>query len=81
LGTHAPMSGEAIESMVGPAPFPVINHEWWNDGAFTHVGRLEAPAVALLAGVGYVAILVLSREIGAPEIAMLGTLIGRRRAP
>jgi stage V sporulation protein B len=45
-----------------------------------HVGRLEAPVVALLAGAGYVAILVLLREIGAPEIAMLRTLIGRRRA-
>jgi stage V sporulation protein B len=43
------------------------------------VGRLETPAVALLAGAGYIALLVLTREIGGQDLAMVRTLVGRRR--
>jgi hypothetical protein len=42
-------------------------------------GRLLTPVVALLVGAAYAGILVLTREIGADDFAMLRTLIGRRR--
>jgi stage V sporulation protein B len=42
--------------------------------------RLLTPVVALLVGAAYVALLVLTREIGAADLAMIRTLIGRRRA-
>ena len=34
LGTHAPMSDEAIAALVGPVSFPVRNHAWWDDETF-----------------------------------------------
>jgi nickel-dependent lactate racemase len=36
--------------MVGPVEFPVVNHEWWEDGTFTSVGTLEAEEVGRLSG-------------------------------
>jgi nickel-dependent lactate racemase len=50
LGTHAPMSTEAIRAMVGPARFPVVNHEWWREETFASVGTLQAEAVGRLSG-------------------------------
>lgn len=48
LGTHAPMSDEALLSMVGVRQFPVRNHEWWEPATFSTVGRLEADEVLRL---------------------------------
>ena len=39
LGTHAPMSDDAIGTLVGQVSFPVRNHAWWEDDTFTHLGR------------------------------------------
>jgi lactate racemase len=50
LGTHAPMTPEAIRAMVGSVGFPVVNHEWWSDATFASVGILDADAVAGLTG-------------------------------
>ena len=50
LGTHAPMSDDAIRSMVGPVGYPVLNHAWWDDATYVDVGTLEADAVADLSG-------------------------------
>jgi nickel-dependent lactate racemase len=50
LGTHAPMSPEAISAMVGPVVFPVVNHEWWDDATFASVGTLDAEVVHRLSG-------------------------------
>lgn len=48
LGTHAPMSDAAIADMVGPTGMAVVNHEWWDESAFTHLGTLTASRVAEL---------------------------------
>ena len=48
LGTHAPMTGEAIATMVGDTEFPVVNHEWWVPETFTGVGTLGADTVSEL---------------------------------
>jgi nickel-dependent lactate racemase len=48
LGTHAPMSGASITSMVGETQFPVVNHEWWTDDTFVPVGTLRADTVSEL---------------------------------
>jgi lactate racemase len=50
LGTHAPMTPEAIHAMVGPVAFPVVNHEWWTKGTFASVGTLDADAMGRLTG-------------------------------
>jgi nickel-dependent lactate racemase len=50
LGTHAPMSDDAIGSLVGPVSLPVHNHAWWEEDTFTHVGRLSAALVHELSG-------------------------------
>jgi lactate racemase len=50
LGTHAPMSDEAIGTLVGPLSVPVRNHTWWEDATFTHVGTLGAELVRDLSG-------------------------------
>ena len=50
LGTHAPMSDDAIRALVGPASMPVRNHAWWEDDTFTHVGGLPAALVEELSG-------------------------------
>ncbi len=48
LGTHAPMSDEAIAALVGPVSFPVRNHAWWDDETFAPVGVLPARLVTEL---------------------------------
>jgi nickel-dependent lactate racemase len=48
LGTHAPMSEDAIMAMTGPTRFPVLNHEWWADGILVEVATLPAGTVSLL---------------------------------
>jgi nickel-dependent lactate racemase len=50
LGTHAPMSDEAIRALVGPTSMPVQNHAWWEDDTYVHVGHLPAALVADLSG-------------------------------
>jgi lactate racemase len=50
LGTHAPMSEEAIAAMVGDVSMPVHNHEWWEPGTFTAVGSLSSSEVSDLSG-------------------------------
>jgi lactate racemase len=50
LGTHAPMSDEAIAALVGPTSLRVRNHAWWEDDTFARVGHLPADLVADLSG-------------------------------
>ena len=50
LGTHAPMSEDAIRSLVGPVSLRARNHAWWDDDTFVHVGRLPADLVHDLSG-------------------------------
>lgn len=46
LGTHAPMSQDAMTALVGDPTLDVRNHEWWDDATFAHVGTLDSPTVA-----------------------------------
>lgn len=48
LGTHAPMTDDAITALTGPLSFPVRNHAWWEDETFAHVGTLPVEVVASL---------------------------------
>lgn len=48
LGTHAPMSDEALVELVGDRSLDVTNHEWWDDDTFAHVGTLDTATVRLL---------------------------------
>jgi lactate racemase len=50
LGTHAPMSDDAIRALVGPTSMAVRNHAWWEDDTYAHVGRLPAALVTELSG-------------------------------
>ena len=50
LGTHAPMSEDALRALVGPTSIPVRNHEWWDDDTFVRVGHLPAALVTELSG-------------------------------
>jgi nickel-dependent lactate racemase len=50
LGTHAPMTDEAIGALVGPVSLPTRNHAWWEDDTFTNVGSLPAQLVEKLSG-------------------------------
>ena len=50
LGTHAPMTDDAIRSLVGPLPFPAVNHAWWEDETYVHVGSLSPALVHELSG-------------------------------
>ena len=50
LGTHAPMSDDAIGFLVGPVALRARNHAWWDDDTFVHVGRLPAELVHDLSG-------------------------------
>ncbi len=50
LGTHAPMSDDAIRALVGPTSIPVRNHAWWDDDTYLRVGRLPAALVTELSG-------------------------------
>jgi lactate racemase len=48
LGTHAPMSPEAMRAMTGDLTFPVLNHAWWDDQTYASVGGLAAEKVVKL---------------------------------
>ncbi|MCB1257269.1 MAG: DUF2088 domain-containing protein [Microthrixaceae bacterium] len=50
LGTHAPMSPEAMALLTGGVPIEVVNHQWWDDMTFAHVGVLDAATVGSLSG-------------------------------
>jgi nickel-dependent lactate racemase len=50
LGTHAPMTEEARHELVGTDQLAVVNHAWWEDDTFAHLGTLDAPTVAALSG-------------------------------
>lgn len=50
LGTHAPMSEDAIGALVGPTSMAVRNHTWWENDTYAHVGRLPAALVTELSG-------------------------------
>ena len=50
LGTHAPMAEDAIRALVGPLPFPAVNHAWWEDETYVHVGSLSPALVHELSG-------------------------------
>jgi lactate racemase len=50
LGTHAPMTEEAIAAMTGNVDLVVANHEWWNPDTFGAVGTLDAETVSSLSG-------------------------------
>jgi nickel-dependent lactate racemase len=45
LGTHAPMTDDAVRTLVGPVSMPTRNHAWWDNDTFTHVGSLSAQLV------------------------------------
>lgn len=48
LGTHAPMSEEALATLVGGESLEVHNHEWWSEDTFIRVGTLDSSTVAEL---------------------------------
>jgi lactate racemase len=50
LGTHAPMSEDAIGALVGSTSMAVRNHAWWENDTYAHVGRLPAALVTELSG-------------------------------
>ena len=50
LGTHAPMTEDAMAALVGPLGAPTVNHAWWDDNTFTRVGRLGTELVHELSG-------------------------------
>ena len=50
LGTHTPMTPEAIRALVGSATLDVVNHAWWDDDTFVSVGTLSAETVTRLSG-------------------------------
>src|SRR5206468_298634 len=47
-GTHAPMSDDAMRSMVGIDGLRVVNHEWWTDSTYAPVGTLDEATVEKL---------------------------------
>lgn len=50
LGTHTPMTAQAIRSLVGSVALDVVNHAWWDDATFVSVGTLSAETVTQLSG-------------------------------
>ena len=50
LGTHAPMEPDALQLLVGSDALKVVNHTWWKDDTFVHVGSLTASTVSRLSG-------------------------------
>jgi nickel-dependent lactate racemase len=57
LGTHAPMSEEALSAHLGYEPghlaerYPsttVLNHAWWDDSTFAEIGVVRGPRIAEL---------------------------------
>src|SRR3954451_20990896 len=50
LGTHAPMSDDALAAHLG-GPYPdtaVVNHAWWEPSTFADVGTISAERIAEL---------------------------------
>jgi nickel-dependent lactate racemase len=50
LGTHAPMSEDALRTLVGSTSLPVRNHAWWEDDTYAAVGRLPSALISDLSG-------------------------------
>ena len=50
LGTHAPLSDEALRVLVGTPGLTTRNHEWWDDATFIALGELTASQVGRLSG-------------------------------
>jgi nickel-dependent lactate racemase len=50
LGTHGPLSDEALLALAGSDRIPVVNHEWWDDATFADVGSLDPAVVRQLSG-------------------------------
>jgi nickel-dependent lactate racemase len=50
LGTHAPMDDDALRALVGVDDLEAVNHAWWDEGTFAHVGELDAATVRKLSG-------------------------------
>jgi len=48
LGTHAPMDPESLRALVGTDSLAVVNHAWWEEETFLHVGSLGPSMVAEL---------------------------------
>ncbi len=46
LGTHAPMTDDAMRAFVGTDHLAVENHAWWHDATFVSLGTLAAEDVA-----------------------------------
>ena len=46
LGTHAPMAPDELRRLVGTDRLDVVNHEWWEDATYVHLGELSADDVA-----------------------------------
>jgi nickel-dependent lactate racemase len=45
LGTHAPLDDPTRRALVGTGDLAVLNHEWWDDNTFAHVGTLDTSTV------------------------------------
>jgi nickel-dependent lactate racemase len=50
LGTHGPLSDEALLLLAGSDRIPVVNHAWWDDATFADVGSLDPDLVRQLSG-------------------------------
>jgi nickel-dependent lactate racemase len=48
LGTHAPMDQGSLRRLVGSDSLLVVNHAWWEDETFVHVGTLSPSTVSRL---------------------------------
>jgi nickel-dependent lactate racemase len=82
LGTHAPMSDEALAAHLGYAPgelaqtYPdasVVNHEWWKPETFAHLGTIPSARIEELSEgrmAGDVEVL-LNRAVVEHEIALV----------
>lgn len=50
LGTHSPMTGDALRSLVGDDELHVVNHAWWDERTYFDIGTLDAETVSRLSG-------------------------------
>jgi nickel-dependent lactate racemase len=50
LGTHQPMSSDALADHLGPVSGEVVNHEWWIRDALVSVGVIGAEEVSAITG-------------------------------
>ena len=46
LGTHAPLGESDLRRLVGGDRLDVVNHEWWDESTYVHLGELSAADVA-----------------------------------